>query len=290
MSDEQPTEEPDHEPEGEQPKDARPGDGLDPAPGELPKDRGETRTGLQYRGADGEWHEITAEPKRTGDPELDELWAMSFGDFEKVLEDESHPLHTKAKQVSAEITKPLAEVLSRAVKPFASEAFSSFTTKALTDAFPKFDFSSLYPKLDTSWISKLATPKHDFPNFTNYWADLPRLSTPELHPQRARVIDFHAVEPPDATMAEIEEATEVKAHEVLLQLVELQRQQLEQARADSEADKEALEISKQALKVTEEGVEESRGSKRAAWAAAIIAGVGILVTVAFGIISLLSSS
>ena len=95
---------------------------------------------IQYRDVDGEWHELDVEPKRTGDPELDVLWAMSFDEIMQILDDESHPLHEKAKQVSREITKPMVDAAHQALRPITESIAKSFDASRMvhTAGFPHF--------------------------------------------------------------------------------------------------------------------------------------------------------
>ena len=94
------------------------------------------RPHIRVKGSDGEWHEIETKRRETGDPELDRLWRMSFGELEAILDDPEHPLHEKAGQVAREITEPLAEMAKEVLKP-------------LVDSLPKFDVSALMPKVDS---------------------------------------------------------------------------------------------------------------------------------------------
>lgn len=54
-----------------------------------PGDKPETKDSgsIQFRGDDGEWHELVVERKQTGDPELDAIWAMFFGELQRILGD-----------------------------------------------------------------------------------------------------------------------------------------------------------------------------------------------------------
>ncbi|PSK67620.1 hypothetical protein B0E53_00430 [Micromonospora sp. MH33] len=236
---------------------------------------------IQYRGADGEWHEITVEPKRTGDPELDAIWEMSLEELEKLVEDESHPLHEKAKQVSAEIMKPIAEAFGDIMKPLRESLGKSIGTSGLA---LKFDSKALFPALDaSSWSAKLVPelPKAEVSEglgdqraASARMKPPPALTTPAQH-----WVDFEAIEPPNASLAEIQEAAEARAHELRSKQIEVLTALLVETRAGAESDKEALDISKQALKAT-------KSSKRAGWiaawaaiAAAVISIAGILVTV-----------
>jgi hypothetical protein len=227
---------------------------------------------IQYRGADGEWHEIAVEPKRTGDPELDAIWEMSFGELQKLLEDESHPLHEKAKQVSAEIMKPVAEAFGDIMKPLRESLAKSFDTSAL---FPALDTSSwsakLVPELPKIEVSEGLEAQRTAPARIK---PPPPLTTPAQH-----WVDFDAIEPPNASLAEIQEAAEARAHELRSKQIEVLTDLLMETRASAESGKEALDVSKQSLEAT-------RSSRRAGWiaawaaiVAAVISVAGILVTV-----------
>lgn len=85
----------------------------------------------RIRGRDGEWADLVPSHREpSGDPEIDELWAMSMDELEPILEDENHRLHLKAKQVSAEIVAPIREMMRT------------------SGVFPKIDFSWLAPKFN----------------------------------------------------------------------------------------------------------------------------------------------
>ncbi|MGO2112316.1 MAG: hypothetical protein ACTH31_11940 [Pseudoclavibacter sp.] len=246
---------------------------------------------IRYRGADGEWHEFDVEPKRTGDPDLDTVWAMSFDELEAILDDESHPLHAKAKQVAVEMSKPLVEAAAELMRPLAESAMRGIDMSGWAQALvPKIDFTPLYPALDTSsWFAKLVPnlPKLEVPD--NIWKNIAasaRIEPPAvLEPPERRGIDFQAVEPPDASAAEIQGAAEARAHEMRSKQFEVLTDLLSEARANSKSGEEALNVSKQALEATKKSVDEARGSKCAAWAAAIIGAMGLIATVVFGILS-----
>lgn len=241
---------------------------------------------IQYRGADGEWHELDVEPKQTGDPELDAIWAMSFDELQGILEDESHPLHEKAKQVSREITQPIVDAASEIMRPITQSLVNSLDTSAITKALaPKIDMKGLFPALDTSWFAKLLP---DMPKF-ELSADLTKqfaapanvapLSRSTIAIPDQRWIDLDTVEPPDASLTEIQEAAEARAHEMRSRQIELLSEMLAETRASAASGKEALEVSKQALDAT-------KSSKRAGWiaawaaiGAAVIGIAGIIVTV-----------
>ncbi|MER7420986.1 hypothetical protein ABT346_30110 [Micromonospora peucetia] len=234
---------------------------------------------IQYRGADGEWHEIAVEPKRTGDPELDAIWEMSIDELEKLLEDESHPLHKKAKQVSAEIMKPIAEAFGDIMKPLRESLAKSIGTSGIakTQAL-KFDSKALFPVLDTSsWSAKLVPelPKIE----VSEGLGAQRATSARIKPPPAlttpaqRWVDFDAIEPPNASLAEIQEAAEARAHELRSKQIEVLTDLLVETRASADSDKEALDVSKQALDAT-------KSSKRAGWIAAWAAIVAAVISIA----------
>lgn len=120
--------------------------------------RGRTRRRhIRGRGADGKWRDLTVEPRKTGDSELDELWQMSFGEFEKIVEDPEHPLHGKALEVQREAIKPITDALSELTRPITESLAKSFDFSSFSKAIaPKIDFSSVLPKMDaSSWFAKM---------------------------------------------------------------------------------------------------------------------------------------
>ncbi|WP_166353502.1 hypothetical protein [Phytoactinopolyspora limicola] len=249
---------------------------------------------IQYIGSDGEWHDIEVEPKKTGDPELDAIWSMSFHELERILEDEAHPLHEKAKQVSAEAAGPIVDAANDIFRPL-TESFAKGLdmSKIAASLAPKLDMQALFPALNaSSWFAKLVPdlPKYELPEglaeqlFQN--SRLAPLPAPE--PPVHRLINFEAVEPPDASLTEIKEAADARAHEMRGRQIEILSNLLMEARASTESGKEALDLSRQALEATRESVSEARGSKIAAWTAAAVGAIGLVATVVLGIINLIA--
>jgi len=247
---------------------------------------------IRYRGVDGEWRDLDVARKRTGDAELDELWSMSFKDFKKLLEDQSHPLHVKAKQVSSEMTAPIVEALEGIMRPAASQALSGFdVSKIMAPVVSNINIAASLPKFDTSWISGLIPTASVLKGAG--WsggsgragAVVPSVKPETLRPGTERLIDFDTIDPPDATIAEIQEAAEAHSRDILLQVVDLLRHQLEQARADASTSKKALKVGRETLNATREGGKHSRSSARAARVAALIAGLGVVATVVFEVLS-----
>ena len=239
---------------------------------------------IQYRDVDGEWHELDVEPKRTGDPELDVLWAMSFDEIMQILDDESHPLHEKAKQVSREITKPMVDAAHQALRPITESIAKSFDASRMAHTvIPKLDIKGLFPALDTSsWFAKLVPDLPKFELFTNLTmrpADTPSFARPlALVVPDERRIDFDTVEPPDASMAEIREAAEVRAHEMRSRQIEVLSDLLMETRTSAESGKKALDLSKQALEATMSSKSAGWFAGWAAVGAGLIGLVGIVVT------------
>lgn len=243
---------------------------------------------IRYKGADGKWHELKARKKNTGDPELDEIWAMSFEDFNHILEDESHPLHEKAKQVSAEMMEPFRQFARQAVKPFSDSFREALKVTRPDSSLLKVDTRSFFPHLDTSsWTAKLlpdrseGPPSQSLPNRLN--------PNPTTSPLRAdsvsRSIDFDAPDPPDASPAEIQEAAEEHANELRNRQIEILTALLSETQSYATSGKDALEISKEALKATKDSVNHARGSKHAAWVAAAAAAAGIVVAIVLDALS-----
>lgn len=238
---------------------------------------------LQYRDADGEWHDIEVAPKRTGDPELDALWAMSFRELRELLDDESHPLHAKAEQVSEEMLRPIRDAANQALKPLTDSFLKAVDTAKLSanlsaNVMPKVDLKGLPPTLDKSWLSKMMP---ETPTFR--WAEtaspIEASPPPSILGEPRRAIDFESMDLPDATVVEIREAAEIRAHEMRTRQNELLADLVLEFRENSKSGARALEVSEEALEAT-------KSSKRAGWtaawaavAAAVIAAVGIIVTV-----------
>jgi hypothetical protein len=229
---------------------------------------------IQYRDAHGDWHEISAEPKRTGDEELDAIWSMSFGDLERILEDESHPLHEKARRVAADIAQPLVDAAREIMRPITESIAESIGVRGIV--------KTLLPVLDTSWFAKLMPelPRREFPAIiSRQFAESASLAAPQLRGPEQRWIDLDSVEPPKASLTEIREAVEVRAHELRSRQIEILSELLMEARVSAESGKEALYVSKQALDAT-------KSSKRAGWiaawaalGAAVVGMAGIIVTI-----------
>ena len=187
------------------------------------------RPHIRVKGSDGEWHEIETKRRETGDPELDRLWRMSFGELEAILDDPERPLHEKAGQVAREITEPLAEMAKEVLKPLV-DSLPKFDVSAL---MPKVDFAAMMPKLDlspilaaydqSSWLSKIAGnfPKIEVPTSM---LDSIRAIEPIMPPtQQAEMlpfIDYDSVEPPDFTVDTIAHLTEVRVAELRETMVE----------------------------------------------------------------------
>ncbi|AVT39627.1 hypothetical protein [Plantactinospora sp. BB1] len=243
---------------------------------------------IRYRGADGEWHQIAAEPKRTGDPELDAIWAMSLDEVERIIEDESHPLHEKAKQVSAEVGRPIAEALADILRPVTESIMPRIDTSWMVKGLaPRFGSMSLFPAVDTSsWLARLApeVPKFELPgHLARHSTTAADIESPPAQPTREQHwIDFDAIEPPVASLAEIHEAAEARAHELRSKQIEILTDLLRESRASAESGQEALDISKQSLAAT-------KSSKRAGWIAAWAAIIAALISVAGILVTVLVS-
>lgn len=243
---------------------------------------------IRFRGADGEWHDLEVERRQTGDPELDALWDMSISDLDEILDDESHPLHEKSKQVSAEAMKPLVNMARRMTQPLSEQIGEHLRNAAAVNGIiPKvnFDTNSLFSGFDTSsWVSRLMPhvpptnlPKSDSsqnaePVTTPSPSAAPALKLPERH-----WIDLDSPEPPEATVAEFQQASEAISHGLLEKQVEVLSKLLAEAQASAATDEEALEISKRALHISEDSLVVSKGSRTSGWVAAGVAGFGIVV-------------
>ncbi|WP_157983379.1 hypothetical protein [Nocardiopsis sp. TNDT3] len=247
---------------------------------EDPKGQTPPRT-IKVKSGDGEWREISVEPKKTGDPELDSLWEMPYSQFEEITKDPDHPLHQKALQVQTEAFKPITSALSSAINPLAER----LNTRLGALVFDK----PLMQRLDTklwqppnnfsSWASKIVSnsvsPMTGLTNRTTIddlyeqeegnQEELPEpVRTPTPH-----AIDFDSLEPPYASLSEIATASESKAQEIRVRQVEILDALLAQAQSDSEKGDEALEV--------------AINSKKASWIAAW-AGIGALIVSIAGII------
>lgn len=238
---------------------------------------------MQFRGADGAWHELHVDRKHTGDPELDAIWEMSLGELETILDDESHVLHGKAKIVSEEMVRPFSDALQEIVRPISEAYMSSIDTSGLAKAMSSMaDYTARLPKPDTSWFSRFLVDVSK-----NYWEmPLPGIRTespvaPSQSDSRVsggRAIDLEGLEPPDATLAEIQEVAQARADELRSRQVQILGELLAEARASASFGNESLLLSRQALQA-------ANSSKRAGWIAAwaamgavLVGLVGILVT------------
>lgn len=238
--------------------------------------------------AEPRWKNWRVGKRQTGDPELDQLWAMSFGELEAILDDPQHPLHEKAKQVSRELTEPLAQMAKNVLAPIAA----SVSKSDISGLLPTFDVSALLSKVDlspvlaaydsSSWISKAALnlPKIDVPTrifdrlTTIESVPALRLREHDLLPE----IDYDTIEPPDMTVAEIAEITETRMSEVRDTIVEhlptmvgLLAELVREAKSNSEASKQSLKWSKVA------GVGAIIG--------AVVAALGIVATAIVALVS-----
>lgn len=107
----------------------------------------------------------------TGDPELNDLWNMSLGEFEKILDDENHPLYEKAKVVSSEIVAPVREALYGATNvlgPAWKLGPASF--------FPEIDFMG--PKLSLAGVFPKVALTDFMPGFSAFVKSLRRFIPP----------------------------------------------------------------------------------------------------------------
>ncbi len=199
-------------------------------------------------------------PKRTGDPELDALWSMPFGELRKISEDESHPLHEKARQVAAEAAEPVKEALA-----------------AIVDQMNE----SVRPIAESLVRGFAATPGFSHPNIMEAIRQIrgPEESTRSESPfPVGRTVEWDDFDGAgdEITMAAVERVNE--EHAVQLRQVGLLGELLDETRAANAASAESLLISQKALNV-------ARGSRKAGWwaawgaiAAAVISAVGIWVT------------
>lgn len=109
---------------------------------------------IWIRGADGDRRELLfGEPKNTGDPEMDRLWAMSLQELEIIANDPNHGLHLKAKHVLREMLAPLSEAaqgaLRRIAEPIAETVklstgkfnLGQTLSEALRPSMPSLDLS-----------------------------------------------------------------------------------------------------------------------------------------------------
>lgn len=124
------------------------------APNSEVEDRPDGIGKIWIRGADGERRELAVgEPKHTGDPEMDRLWAMSLQELETIAKDPNHPLHHKAKQVFRDMLAPLTdaaqEALRRTTEPIA-EMIKSFRDEFSNSRTINDVFRRLMPSLDVS--------------------------------------------------------------------------------------------------------------------------------------------
>lgn len=141
----------------------------------------------------------------------------------------------------------------------------------------------MVPALDTSsWFARLLPdlPTLELPeSLSAQLAENARITLPPVVPSGKRQIDLDAIDPPDASLAEVHEEAEARAHEMRSKQVELLGEMLAQAQESTESGREALDLSRQALHAT-------TSSKRAGWiadwaavVAALIRLAGIVVTV-----------
>lgn len=235
------------------------------------------RAVVKVKDADGTWRELDTEPPPSDDPEIVALWDMPVGDLTKIVDDPEHPLHEKALVVTNHAFAPLTDALQEWFS--SQEALAASILKPITDLVPKVDslvphIDSLVPAIDTSWISELV-PK--YPAWQELRRSLPRPDRAE--PLVVDAIDFDSETPPDASLGEVASAAGDAAVVVLQQLLAVQREQLEQARADAATSGDALVVARESL-------EAAKGSRTAGWwaagaaiAAALVAAAGIVVTI-----------
>jgi len=116
-------------------------------------------------------------------------------------------------------------------------------------------------------VSKLSFPL----SLTKHLADTRTFEQPtQLMTPDHSWIDLEAIEPPDASMAAIQEAAELRVHEMRSAQIDVLKELLAETRASVESDKKALEVSEQALAAT-------KSSKRAGWFACWAAFGAVLV-------------
>lgn len=200
------------------------------------------RTRIYAKSKDGELREISGRRQKSDDPEIEALWEMPVGEVEAIANDESHPLHAKAKTVIDESLRPIRAAIESVMPD------TSALNEQLQAAIKKF----WVPPLETSWLSSAI---RNVPTVSSA-DDVVRASRPPLPPP---VIDFESVEPPNATVEEFALAAEEKAQEIRLQQVELLSNLVQQARDDSEV---------------------AKGARRAAWWAVAGSFLAVVVTVA----------
>lgn len=222
---------------------------------------------IRYRVGDGEWHELDVKRKQTGDPELDALWAMPYGELRKIVEDESHPLNAKAKVVAREAAEPVREALD-AVFNQMNETVRPMVESVLKNipVMPHF------PKLDLGGGFRPFGEQVGHPGaLTERVPALPL----DLEAPLAERNDLSDVAE-EMTMAAIERANEESA--LQLRQVGILGDLLDETRANSASSEASLKLSREAFKV-------AKGSRTAGWwaagaaiAAALVAGAGIWVT------------
>lgn len=217
---------------------------------------------------------VSRRPARpsTGDPELDALWKMSFNDLEKIIDDETHPLNVKAKQVAAEAMKPIRDAVQEITRTVTQGLDFSKTIGA-------FDLKGLVPVFETkSWAGKL----------------MPKLATPILprglsktesltHRPPIERIDFDATTAPLVSAREVEAAAEERAHQLRSEQLQVMVELLKETRSNSQAGEEALSVSK-------DGLAAAKSSARAAWIAAWVAVAALAATIAGIIVTVVVSS
>lgn len=213
-------------------------------------------------------------PKRTGDPELDALWSMPFGELRKISEDESHPLHEKARQVAAEAAEPVKEALA-----------------AIMDQMNE----SVRPIAESLVRGFAATPGFSHPNIMEAIRQIrgPEESTRSESPfPVGRTVEWDDFDGAgdEITMAAVERVNEEHAVQLrqvglLGELLDETRAAKAETRAANAETRAANAASAESLLISQKALNVARSSLKAGWwaawgaiAAAVISAVGIWVT------------
>lgn len=230
---------------------------------------------IRVKESGGEWREISVEPKITGDADMDRLWSMSLDDFEKIVSDPKHPLHSKAQVVQEEALEPVrasavrlnsfldeyAQHLAKAV----SQGISSQYARVLKPITGSSSWPyRVMPELQKSWPSTTSSilekyASHSAPSYVD-----PDPSHPPV------VIDFDSPDTPEASVSEFSGAVGVMAYEVNLEIRDGINSLVSHAKDQKQSEEESLKVAKSAQK--------------ASWIAVAVAGLAVVVAVVLGVL------
>lgn len=212
---------------------------------------------LWERDGSGKWIDVTPPPKFTGDPQLDALWAMTASDVERIAEDESDPLHEKAKQVQYEAAEPFRRLAADLAQPWA-QTFRPSLWKGATEAL---------------WNARPASP--------NIWLPIPFDGRSSLTDKCELEVEEDSVEKDDAAEESEPDVVSEDLSEVdepsMTQMVVVWKEMLDEMRKSNGHWKKSIE---DARKSAQEANDRARGSRRRSFIALIVSAVAAAAAVA----------